>query len=124
MTTHYIASADVEEWLDNRAEHGWGMREHALCTISYGRVTAELETACKSAVTAIRRFFKAFNCDWAIDTFRDSVTESVANGYMTAGDYVETGWFYAVEELDPGVWYVRLIIAKDLIKEIGEAKND
>ena len=124
MTTHYIASADVEEWLDNRAEKGYSMREHALCTMAYGRVTAELETACKSATTAIRRFFKAFKGDWAIASFCDSVTESVTNGFMTAGDFVEAGWVYAVEELETGVWCVRLIIARDLIKEIGETKHE
>lgn len=123
MTTYYIASADVEEWLDNRAERGYSMRECAFCTMAYGRVTAQLETACKSAVTAIRRFFKAFKSDWTIDTFRYSITESVTNGFMTAGDFVENGWFYAVEELETGVWYVRLIIARDLIKEIGGAKT-
>lgn len=66
----------------------------------------DFTTYCKSWKTAIRRAKKAFSEYVDIVVWLDGIEESCSNGCFNCGEKNDGGWFFGVEEVSDGVWYI------------------
>lgn len=79
---------------------------------------ADLMTECKSWKTAVRRFFKALNCDERFASWEDDIVECVKGGWWSDKSTIynpDTGkseftgdYSWGVENLGDNTWYVFL----------------
>lgn len=66
----------------------------------------DFTTYCKSWKTAIRRAKKAFSEYVDIVVWLDGIEESCSNGCFNCDEKNDGGWFFGVEEVADGVWYI------------------
>lgn len=80
-----------------------------------GYVCADVVTACKSWHTALDRFFKALANDPRFDGWKDTIEYGVKTlGWKdreTVNGQYTGGWFWEVENLGNGSWYISLNVA-------------
>ena len=91
-------------------------------------VCADGEFECKNWKTAVRRFFKEINDNSLFDGWKECITECVENGIWKEkeeynGEHVCGGWFWEVECIDEGLWYVSLTVSKEIEEESESAET-
>lgn len=66
----------------------------------------DFTTHCKSWKTAIRRAKKAFSEYVDIVVWLDGIEDSCSHGCFNCDEKNDGGWFFGVEEVSDGVWYI------------------
>lgn len=89
-----------------------------IVVMEKGYCKADFTTYCKSWRTAIRRAKKAFFSYAEIVEQLEGIEGSCENGYFSLsekynGNYIG-GWFYGVEEVSEGIWYIYLSFVYDI----------
>ena len=96
-----------------------------------GWVKSDLLTECKSWKTVLRRFFKMLGNDGIFEGWKETIEESIENGFFTMNDFTLSdgsknpfpGYAFEVEEIDENVWYIFLNL-KESTDEENEVKED
>lgn len=115
---------EYSEYYENR-EHKMNDVDVVENTVT---VCADGEFECKNWKTAVRRFFKEINDNSLFDGWKECITECVENGIWKEkeeynGKHVCGGWFWEVECIDEGFWYVSLTVSKEIEEESESAET-
>lgn len=70
------------------------------------RCKVDFTTYCKSWKTAIRRALKVFSEYIDIEVWLDQIEECCENGCFSCNAGDDGGWFFGVEEVIDGCWYI------------------